>query len=229
MRCMLHKPLQFIYMLMIFICLIGGKIYADDRVQLDQDRLKQLIEKNESEFPMAVNQPVMKRLKFLLQRPEQVVGVKVDLERMEKYQKLVESQLKKHDLPSELKAIPFVETGYQNLPPKKSGTGLWMFTKDTAIAYQLEVSEKRDERMHPTKATEAAIQVLKDYYERFDDWLLALAAYNQGPTKVARVIKKTGVRDVWQLMEQGHLNNYPAKVIAAAIIINHHEQLLTSG
>lgn len=184
---------------------------------------------SQQQFPLAANDVVVKRINFLVNRPPQLAGLKQDLKRMQQYEKLVIKKLKEHKMPLELAAIPLVETGYQNLPPQKNGTGLWMFTKDTALAYNLRVSPEKDERLDPEKATEAAIQVLKDYYERFGDWLLALAAYNQGPTRVARIIKKTGSSDVWQLMEEGHLNQYVAKVVAAAIIIEHQDKLFSES
>lgn len=169
----------------------------------------------------------MDRLNFLLARPAQATGVKEDLNRMEKYRDIVIPQLENSGLPPELAAIPLVETRYKNYPRHPNGTGLWMLTKITADAYDLVINDKKDERMDPEKATETAIRVLKDYYQRFDDWLLALAAYNQGPTHVAKIIRETEVSDGWVLMKQGHLNNYAAKVIAAAIIIEHQKALLT--
>jgi membrane-bound lytic murein transglycosylase D len=196
-----------------------SKISKDDIQTLLQQR-------SSSEFPMELTQPVMDRLNFLLAQPAQAEGVKEELDRMEKYQDIVLTQLEMSGLPLELAAIPLVETGYKNHPQHRNGTGLWMLTKITAEAYDLVVNGKKDERMNPKKATETAIRILKDYYERFDDWLLALAAYNQGPTHVARVIRENETNDGWVLMNLGHLNNYAAKVIAAAIIIEHQEALL---
>lgn len=195
--------------------------------KISKDDIQVLLEQSSSnEFPLDLTQPVMDRLNFLLGQPAQIAGVKEELDRMEQYQDIVLPELEKSGLPLELAAIPLVETGYKNLPQHRNGTGLWMLTKFTAKAYDLDVNGKTDERMHPQKATEAATRILKDYYERFGDWLLALAAYNQGPTHVARVIRETEVSDGWVLMNQGHLNNYAAKVIAAAIIIEHQDALL---
>lgn len=195
--------------------------------KISKDEVQLILEQSPfSEFPMELTQPVMDRLNFLLAQPEQTAGVKEELTRMEKYQDIVLPELERSGLPAELAAIPLVETGYRNHPRHKNGTGLWMLTKDTARAYDLVVNRTQDERMNPHKATETAVRILKDYYERFGDWLLALAAYNQGPTHVARVIRETEVSDVWKLMNEGHINNYAAKVIAAAILIEHQEALL---
>jgi membrane-bound lytic murein transglycosylase D len=201
-----------------------------EKSRISKSEIQNLLEQSPAgDFPLELTPPVMARLNFLLAQEEQAEGVKQELNRMDKYRPLILSQLEKADMPLELAAIPMVETGYRNHPPHRNGTGLWMLTKPTAEAYDLTVANKNDERMNPEKATEAAIQILKDYYERFDDWLLALAAYNQGPTYVANVIRQTESRDGWELMEQGHLNNYAAKIIAAAIIIEHQEALLSDS
>ncbi|WP_176736373.1 lytic transglycosylase domain-containing protein [Oligoflexus tunisiensis] len=218
--------------LVLFLSLQSPHLQAAESgsSKISKDEIQALVEQSSrGDFPVELTRPVMKRLSFLLNQPAQVEGLKQELNRMERYQSIVLPQLEKSGLPLELAAIPMVETGYKNHPPHRNGAGLWMITRNTAAAYDLSVAGKNDERLNPEKATEAAIQILKDYYERFNDWLLALAAYNQGPTHVADVIRETEIRDGWLLIAQGHLNDYAAKVIAAAIIIEHQEALLGDG
>lgn len=189
-------------------------------------KVRQLINDDRDDSIIQLTQPVETRLKFLLSRSGRVDDLKQRLRRMKKYQSMIFKKLARHNLPKEIAAIPFVETGYRNLSPRKTGTGLWMFTTTTARAYQLEIEPKQDERMDPAKATEAAIRLLQDYHNRFDNWHLAIAAYNQGPSRVKRAMKKAGTDNVWELIEQGHLNKYVAHVVAAAIIIKHHKKLI---
>jgi hypothetical protein len=218
--------------LILFLAIQSQHLQAAEggKSTISKAEIQTLLEQSpESEFPIKLAPPVMSRLNFLLAQAAQTEGVKQELSRMDRYRSLVLSELEKADLPLELAAIPMVETGYKNHPPHRNGAGLWMLTKVTAEAYDLTITDQYDERMNPEKATETAIRILKDYYDRFGDWLLALAAYNQGPTHVAKVIRQTDNSDGWQLMNQGHLNNYAAKVVAAAIIIEHQEALFNEG
>lgn len=195
-----------------------AKLDVDDLVATMQDRV----------FPLEASKPVIERLNYLFESEGRIDDIKERLARMKEFEDLILDQLKQHNLPKELLAIPFVESGFKNYSPQKSGTGLWMFTSLTARAYGLVVDGERDDRMDPEKATKAAVKLLKDYYAQFDDWLLALAAYNQGPTRLQRIIRQTGQRDAWQLIKEGHINDFAARVVTAAIILEKSEQLIAA-
>jgi membrane-bound lytic murein transglycosylase D len=49
-----------------------------------------------------------------------------------------------------------------------------------------------DERSDPVLATDAASRYLAKLYDIFDDWDLALAAYNSGPGNVNKAIRRSG-------------------------------------
>ena len=97
--------------------------------------------------------------------------------------------------------------------------GLWQLMPDTARRYGLIVSESRDERLDPEKATWAATQYLRDLHEIFGDWRLALAAYNAGEDAIARAISRSGSRefDVLSLKRAipEETRNYVPAVMAA--------------
>jgi membrane-bound lytic murein transglycosylase D len=80
----------------------------------------------------------------------------------------------------------------------------------------------KDERKDPKKSTQAAARYLLELYDRFDNWPLALAAYNAGPTKLSRAIKRCGSRDFFQLHTCGRLKketaNFVSKFIALTMI-----------
>lgn len=109
------------------------------------------------------------------------------------YFPLFEQELSKHNLPLELKYLPVVESAFNNEAVSHAGAaGLWQFMYATGRAYGLRVTSYVDERLDPYKSTEAACAYLKWLYGLYDDWALALAAYNSGPGNVNKAIKRSG-------------------------------------
>src|SRR5262249_29306254 len=61
---------------------------------------------------------------------------------------------------------------------------------ETAQVYGLDQSPFVDERRSIARATHAAVTHLRDLYERFGHWDLALAAYNAGYDRVAGAMER---------------------------------------
>ncbi len=117
------------------------------------------------------------------------------------YFPMFESVFDKYDIPLEIKYLALVESALN--PKAKSwvgATGLWQFMYGTGKVYDLDVSSYVDERMDPLRSTEAAAKYLKHLYGMFDDWNLALAAYNSGPGNVNKAIRRSGgQKNYWAL------------------------------
>jgi soluble lytic murein transglycosylase-like protein len=96
-----------------------------------------------------------------------------------------------------------------------------MFIPPTARRYGLDVSTERDERLDVAAETRAAARIFTDLRGHFDNWPLALMAYNAGVSKVAGGIEATGSRDAWELSKAGFGNDpdYVSKIMAAALIL----------
>lgn len=187
---------------------------------------KKMVEqaKVNSKFPIVVNDFVLAELNFYLGTPEGRGFMRASLARMENYHKLVTSQLKEHKLPEELKAIPIVESGYQNIGKSlESPAGLWQFTTPTARRFGLRIDGKVDERLNEKLETGAAMRYLEALYDEFKDWQLAVLAYNVGGGTVQQKIKETGSRDVWTLIKKSHESNktFLAKIMAVIIIMKN--------
>jgi membrane-bound lytic murein transglycosylase D len=106
---------------------------------------------------------------------------------------IYEHYLKQYGLPDELKYVSVIESALKvSAKSRCKALGLWQFMPATGRQYQLYQDAYIDERLDPYKATEAACRYLKDLYDRFGNWELALAAYNCGPGNVRKAIRRSG-------------------------------------
>ncbi len=152
-------------------------------------------------------------------------SAEVILGRSSIYFPMFDETLKKYGLPHDLKYISVIES---LLDPKAispvGASGLWQFMPATARQYGLVIDNYVDERFDPHKSTDAAMRYLKALHKRFDDWTLALAAYNCGEGCVEKAIKKGETRDFWELRK--HLpqetSRYISRFIAANYVMNNY-------
>src|SRR5262249_54007420 len=100
--------------------------------------------------------------------------------------------------------------------------GMWQFMHYTAPGYGLRRTWWVDDRQDPEKSTRAAARYLKDLYNQFGDWWLAMAAYNTGAGNVQRAVQRTGYADFWELYKRNVLleqtKNYVPIIIAMTIV-----------
>jgi membrane-bound lytic murein transglycosylase D len=133
-------------------------------------------------------------------------SIQTSLIRSGRYKELIDRALEEHKLPKGLAYLPVIESAYlPNLTSRVGAHGIWQFMPDTAREYGLRVDWWVDERADPERSTKAAAKYLKDLHRMFDDWALALAAYNCGPGRVRRKLQETGATTFWELLEQSAL------------------------
>lgn len=147
------------------------------------------------------------------------------LQRSKRYSGMFSEILSEYGLPQDLVYLSLVESGYN--PHAYSwarAMGLWQFISSTGRLYGLDRSWWVDERKDPVKATHAACRFLKDLYDKFGNWELAMAAYNGGPGRVERTIRKQGTIDFWKLHLRRQTMDYVPLIYAAAIIAKNPEK-----
>lgn len=109
------------------------------------------------------------------------------------YFPMIEEELIRAGLPIELRTLAVIESGLNPLITSKMGArGIWQFMPATGIQYGLEINSLVDERCDPRLATQAACKYLKQMYEVYGDWTLAIASYNTGPGNVNKAIARVG-------------------------------------
>lgn len=157
------------------------------------------------------------------------------LENGEIYRLYIRRELKKRNMPKELEYLPVVESEYKTKAVSKSGaSGLWQFMENS-IEGLLKKDEWVDERFDPFLETEAALKKLSDNYKMFNDWALALAAYNCGAGALKRILKNVDEKEnqnFWYISEHGLLRDqsieYVPKLIAISDIVENTSYFKTN-
>ena len=184
----------------------------------------QVIDDREGHIPLVMNSRVEQAVKFFQTKGRR--SFQIWLSRYPGYKDLITNILKQNELPEELIFLAMIESG---LNPKAysraHAAGMWQFISSTAKLYGLNRTWWIDERRDPEKATNAAAAFLKDLFLEFDDWYLALAAYNSGSARVNRAINLHQTTEFWRLNSlPRETRNYVPTYLAAAIISRNPER-----
>jgi len=152
--------------------------------------------------------------------------------RSEPFIHFILSEIERRQMPAELAILPIVESGYYpRARSRASAEGLWQIMPFTAKDLGLKRYVGYDGRHDVYAATSAALDYLSQMYNKFDgDWLLALAAYNAGPQRVKRALRKAEVHDenvYWNLRLPRETREYVPKILALSAIINDAEYSTT--
>jgi membrane-bound lytic murein transglycosylase D len=174
------------------------------------------------DLPLTVNDYVLAYLRFF-QTPRGRAIVETGLRRAGRYRPMIERVLREEGLPQDLIYMAQAESAFQPAAvSRQRAVGLWQFVADRAREYGLHRTWWIDERQDPEKATHAAARHLRDLYEQFNDWYLAMAAYDTGPGNVQRAIEHTGYADFWELYRRNALlpetKNYVPIILAMALV-----------
>ncbi|MCL5023924.1 MAG: transglycosylase SLT domain-containing protein [Nitrospirae bacterium] len=140
-----------------------------------------------------------------------------------KYIEMMKEILKGKDIPEDIAFLPLIESGFNpNAYSVARAVGPWQFIASTAKRYGLKIDWWRDERKDPVKSTEAAASYLKDLYDMFGSWSLAMAAYNAGEGKILKALNRSKSDTYWELLNTRYIKDetkeYVPRFIAAKLI-----------
>ncbi len=175
------------------------------------------------DLPVAVNEQVLNMVASFSARPGVRHRFEEGLGRAGKYMPMIRAVLEREGLPKDLAYVAMIESSFKTRARSRArAQGVWQFIGATGRRYGLHRTAAVDERSDPVKATEAAAGYFKDLHEIFNDWYLAMAAYDAGEGRVARALARTGAETYWDLCRLGALPKetrlYVPSVIAAALI-----------
>jgi membrane-bound lytic murein transglycosylase D len=176
------------------------------------------------DIPVVLNDSVLRFLNFYQHRGRRIM--QVGLNRSGRYLKIFEQVFAQEGVPLDLVYVAHVESLFRpEALSRAKAKGIWQFMAGTGRLFGLRQDWWVDERSDVLKSTVAAARYLKSLYECFGDWHLALAAYNGGPGRLDRIIKRHGDLDFWSMSEKRLLptetSNYVPSILAALIIFKN--------
>lgn len=169
---------------------------ADQRAdaELSDDEIVKRLAAMPTVIEMPFNSVVRTYIDMYTQRRRQLIENMLGMSLY--YMPIFEEALEREELPLELKYLPIIESALNPNAVSRSGaTGLWQFMITTAKSMGMEVSSIVDERRDPYRSSEIAAKYLKQLYSIYNDWSLAIAAYNCGPGNVNKALKRLGEND----------------------------------
>ena len=141
------------------------------------------------------------------------------LESAMEYRLYVRKSVQNRNLPEILEYLPVVESNYKTSAKSKSGAiGMWQFMANSVYPF-LVLDDFVDERLDPWKSTEAALKKLTENYNYFNDWLIAIAAYNCGVGAMNKILRKAEKKDFWYLVDKKLLPQQTADYVPKLIAI----------
>ena len=190
---------------------------------LDGDQSFVVVDDRDGHLPLILNKRVKTMITFLQERRH--AEFQTWLDRYALYATTIKPILASYGLPEELIFLAMIESG---LNPRAysyaHAVGPWQFIYSTGKRYNLDRTWWVDERRDIVKSTHAGAQYLSDLYNEFENWYLAMAAYNSGELRIRRAIRREGHRDYWRMITlPRQTRNYVATVLAAAIICRDPE------
>ncbi|MDP9049062.1 MAG: transglycosylase SLT domain-containing protein, partial [Bacteroidota bacterium] len=130
-------------------------------------------------------------------------------------------------IPEEIKYLSIVESKLDPTATSRVGAaGPWQFMSATAKMYGLHMDDYVDDRRDPIQASYAAAAYLKDAYQEFGDWLLAIASYNSGKSNVEHAIERANATDYWSIRQYlpVETRNYVPAFIAVSYVMNYYSK-----
>jgi membrane-bound lytic murein transglycosylase D len=202
------------------------------QVELDRDDIaagEEAIEKPSLDFAFTLTPQVLQFIHYFSQNPSGRATMASGLQRAGRYLSLAKKVFKEEKVPQDLVWLAQAESNWKSRARSWAGAvGIWQFISGTGQRYGLRQNQWIDERSGIEQATRASARYLRFLYNRFNDWQLAMAAYNCGEGRIDSAIASTGYSDFWYFYNRGMLpretSNYVPIILSIIIIAKNPER-----
>ncbi len=210
-----------------YVKLITTPLFNPSKEEIEEIR-KRLMSKAEQKYsiPIVINSKVVSFIKaFQTVRKKSIQrALNRSLEFIEEFKIIFRS----YGIPEDIAYLPIIESGFRiNALSRARARGMWQFMASTARLFGLRVDWVIDERRDPYKAAHAAAKYLRNLYDQFGDWYLALACYNGGTRRIKRAIYRLNTRDFFKIARSKYIRretrNYVPAFLASLIIAKNPE------
>jgi len=195
-------------------------------------KVREQVQATVSQLPLSVNDAVLGYINYFSGRGKNTIIA--GLRRAGRYRPLIQRILDEEGVPPELIHLAQAESGF--LPralSRKAAAGMWQFMRWRGNEYGLNQTRYTDDRLDPEKATRAAARHLRDLYQRYGDWYLAIAAYDCGPGVIDRAVERSGYADFFELRNRRLLpletTNYVPIILAMTIMTKNSTEYGLDG
>lgn len=143
------------------------------------------------------------------------------IKKANRYNPIIESILKKNNIPEDFKYLVAAESEYNNVVSPVGAAGFWQIMADTGKEHGLEINSVVDERYNIEKATQFACDYFKKSYEKYGNWTLVAASYNGGRAGIDIQIGIQNQKNYYDLLLNDETARYIFRVVAYKLIINN--------
>ncbi len=161
------------------------------------------------------NKSVFEKMDRALKRQyKQLQGNRKLLELNPRTMSVIDEILREHDIPTDFRYLPIIESRLSTATSHKGAGGYWQFMPATARHLGLVVNEVVDERNDLVKSTRAACKYLRILYEELGSWTLAAAAYNIGQGKLQKELERQNTGSYYFLDLNRETERYLYRLVA---------------
>jgi peptidoglycan lytic transglycosylase D len=184
--------------------------------QQTKNEVEQDLKTTQYDIPMEVNDQVLSYIRlFQNSRRNELAG---GLVRSGRYVDTMKKIFREEGVPEDLVYTALIESSFKpNAYSRARAKGFWQFISGTAKRYGLQMNWWIDERSDFEKSTRAAARYLNDLHDMFNDWYLALAAYNTGENNITSGLSRTGADNFWDLAQTRHMMKETKKYVPAIL------------
>ena len=183
-----------------------------------------------SDLPLIINDQVAGYINAFAGSENFRRHMAASLQRVGKYRGLIQKVLQEEGVPQDLIYLAVAESGFQPqaLNAHSGAGGMWQFMTYTGPQFGLVRNGYFDYRFDPEKSSRAYARYIKELYNQFGDWYLAMASYNWGPGNIQRDVVKTGYADFWEFYKRGLMpaqtRAYVPQILAAILMAKNPER-----